>query len=223
MRCRAWRWFPFLAVIVLAACGEGRQPGPGRGALASVPGPVTRGLRLTARLEPMHGLIRYDIENVSDASIPYVDLYVGYFEGVGLEARPVGASTWTALPRREEAQRVRTGMGPSRRNETQVGPGEKMHCPSWTISVDQRRFGSDGPRPGLEVPPAPEAFVLDLRDFTWPAVWGDLRRFSLELRVTQYFVDWMDFDVDRGWTGPLSSAVLRLDLADVPDPVLPGG
>jgi len=223
MRCQGWRRLPFLAVFALAACGDMPQPGPRRDALPSVQGPVTMGLRLTARLEPAHGLIRYDIENVSDASIPYVDHYVGYFEGVGLEVRPVGISTWTTLPRRESDHRLRTGMGPSRRNEAQVGPGEKMPCPAWTVSVDQRRFDSDGPRPGLEVPRAPEAFILDLRDFTWPAAWGELGRLSVELRATQYFVDWKEFDVDRGWTGPLSSAVLRFDLADVPEPVHPEG
>ena len=221
MRCLVWRRLPILAVILLAACGDGPQPQPSRDALPSVPGPVTRGLRLTARLEPTHGLIRYDIENVSDAAIPYVDLYVGYFEGVGLEARRAGSSTWTTLFRREAAHRFRTGMGPSRRNEAEVGPGENMPCPPGRASVDQRRFGPDGPRPGLAVPRAPEAFLLDLRDFTWPTAWGALGPLAVELRVTQYFVDWKEFDVERGWTGPLSSAVLRLDFADVPERVRP--
>ena len=206
-----------LAALPLLGCGERPQADPGGSRV--VVGPVTNGLSIHARLDTKHGLIPFDIVNESDETLEYVDTWIGYHEGVALDARRVGSSEWTRLRRRTHDHRIYHGMGPTPKDQRRLAPGARMPRTTLAWMVDQRRFAGEVARPGLEVPVARTSFVVDLLDFVWPDTLGDLEEGDLELRVVQGFPDWSELlTVDEGkWVLP--SAVLTLDLGSMPDAV----
>ncbi len=181
-----------------------------------MPGPVTNGLCLSARLEFRHGLIRYEVENVGDGPVVTVPDHMG----ADLEARREGEAAWTRLAGRPDAIRWLSGMGPTRKDLARLEPGASMPRDGLGDTIDQRRFAPAGtPRPGLEVPRSVETFTLDLLDFVWPDVLGDLDHGAVEVRVVQVHADWSDFLEDRTWIGRLPSATFRLALEEVPPAV----
>ena len=174
---------------------------------------MTAGLRLSARLDAQRGLVRYEVENVGERPFRYLQGRLGH----GLEVRRVGEEPWTELAARPDAIRFLSGMGPVPADLRTLEPGAALPRDAFHAFVDQRRFAPDGtPRAGLDLPPASEAFTLDLLDHVWPASLGDLGDGALELRVVLVLPDWADLRVERTWSGRVPSATLRLELATVP-------
>lgn len=175
---------------------------------------MTGGLCLSARLDVRHGLIRYEVANVSEHAVAYAQGHLGAV----LEVRRAGAAAWIPLALRPDAIRIYSGMGPIASDLRVLDPGADMPRDAYRGYVDQRRFtpNEGTPRPGLDVPRAEEPFVVDLLDHVWPAALGDLGRGAIELRVVQIHPDWSELLTEPPWSGRVMSAVLRLELAQVP-------
>ena len=207
-----------LCCVVLAACGdpppEVTQPPSGVLDVGELePGPVIQGLSISARLDAQRGLIRYEVENAGEQPFRYAR---GHLDHV-LEVRREDSDSSIHLAPRPEAIRFLSGTGPTAKDVRELQPGETLPRDAFLVYSDQRRFTPEGQaRPGLEVPPAGEAFTLDLLDFVWPAALGDLDDGVLLLRVVQVYPDWSELLTEPVWSGRLPSAELELDLGEIP-------